>query len=367
MRLAVDGSALGSGRGGDETYLRALVRGLAETAGEVPEREVTVYTRPGAALANDHGEMTWRELQVASSARLAGPLSWQWRQDAHDVHLAYTHVPVGAPARTALVVTDLSFRHVPDMFPRSARIRLNGLVPTQARRAPAVLTLTEFCRRDLIETLGVKPERVHVVPCSIDPVSDLPSDIEDQTAASLAKRGVDGAFVLYLGNLHPRKNVPHLIRSFAATKACQAGDAKLVIAGGTWWKGSGEFEAMSSCPVGSVVRLGKVTDTEREVLLRSATVLAYPSLFEGFGLPPLEAMARGTAVVASDRTSIPEVVGDAGLLIDPTNKAMLVASLDTVLSDAALRSELEERGRKRSERYSAAETGRQAGAALASV
>jgi glycosyltransferase involved in cell wall biosynthesis len=367
MRLAVDASALGSGRGGDETYMRAILRGLAATAAEDPTRRVSVYTRPGADMRGSFPDFDWHDLRVSGSGRLAGPLSWQWRRSNHDVHLAYTHAALGSPARTALVVTDLSFRHVPDMYPRAARLRLNSLVPVQARRAPAVLTLTDFCRNDLIDTIGLDPERVHVVPCSIDPAAELDDLRRHEAETSLRDRGVTGPFVLYLGNLHPRKNVPQLIRSFAATTAAKDRDAQLVIAGGSWWGGGGEQDALAKCPEGSVVMLGRVSEVEREVLLRNASVLAYPSLFEGFGLPPLEAMARGTAVVASDRTSIPEVVGDAALLIDPTDGAMLTEALDRVLHDTDLRNDLEARGRTRCERYSPEATGRAAAAALATV
>lgn len=361
MDIGVDATALGSGRGGDETYLRAVLRGLAA----VGDDRIVAYARHGASVdAETDGRLRWNTISPAGSARLAGPLALAWRRGGHDAQLAYTHVPFGAPKSTALVVTDLSFRHVPDMYPRSARARLEALVPFQARRAPAVITLTDFCRDDLIENCRLEPEKVFVAPCAIDDPIELESDEADAARSSLRARGVDGPFVLYLGNLHARKNVAGLIRAFARSETGTKSLAKLVIAGAEWFGGGGEHDAMAGVAQEQVVRLGRVSDIEREVLLRDATCLGYPSFFEGFGLPPLEAMARGTAVVASNRTSIPEVVGDAGLLVDPADDQAIADALDELVLDERRRAHFEAAGLERAARYDVDQTGRGVRAAL---
>jgi len=175
--------------------------------------------------------------------------------------------------------------------------------------------------------------------------------------------------VLYLGNLHPRKNVPRLIRAFLRLRARdpRVSGHRLVIAGRPWFGGTAEHDATVGAPPGSVVFLERVSDAEREVLMRDAEVLAYLSTFEGFGLPPLEAMARGTAVLASDVTSIPEVCAGAAVLVPPTDDAAIEAGLLHLLTDDAARARCVAAGLARADSYDLARTGRELVAALHTV
>ncbi|MBS1838285.1 MAG: glycosyltransferase family 4 protein, partial [Actinobacteria bacterium] len=260
----------------------------------------------------------------------------------------------------ALMVQDLSFEHRPQDYPPVTRRRLQWAVRSQVHRARVVLTVSDHARSDLVRTYRLDPSRVLTIPNANLPAPAIGEDVLGAARTGLAAHGVDGPYFLYLGNLHPRKNVGSVIEAFGRARASdpRLDGHRLVIAGGRWW-GSGEEDvARSAAPPGSVVFLGRVDDVQREVLLRDATALCYLSLFEGFGLPPLEAMARGTVVIASDRTSVPEVVGDAALVVGALDIAAIADAMVRVATDEGLATSLRERGLRRAAHYSVANTGR---------
>jgi glycosyltransferase involved in cell wall biosynthesis len=165
------------------------------------------------------------------------------------------------------------------------------------------------------------------------------------------EKGLPERIVLFLGTLEPRKNLVTLIEAFARTEAVQRGTC-LIIAGGKGWYYREIFQRVEDLDLSSVVRFtGFVHDAELPLWYNAATVFAYPSLYEGFGMPLLEAMACGTPVIGSDTSCMPEVVGNAGLLVAPRDVAGLAASLDRLLGDPALRADLSNRGRERASAY----------------
>jgi glycosyltransferase involved in cell wall biosynthesis len=369
MRVAIDATPLGSGLGGDETLLTGILRGLAAVA--EPRDKFVLLATPDARLpreVRDHPAFV-----VERAPRRPGAVHFaltlpRWLASLDpvpEVVFTMTHAPASSPAPVALMLPDLSFHHRPDLFPRSTRLRLRALVPRQARRAGLVLTISEFSRRDLIQSYGLVPEHVHTIPLAIDP-PDPRDDAALGTDRLLAEAGVGGPFVLYLGNVHPRKNVARAIRAFLAAQSRDPVVAayRFVVAGGRWFAGSEEEQAAASAPPGRVLFLGRVDDDTREALLRRADALVYPSVFEGFGLPPLEAMARATPVLAAATTAIPEVCGDAALLVDPLDEAALADGLIRIVTDHDHRTALIEAGLARVARYDIMATGIAAHAAL---
>jgi glycosyltransferase involved in cell wall biosynthesis len=363
MRGLIDATALGSGRGGDETMLRGVVGGLGLTArhgdrftilGDSDEVAQLAGQFPGALHVE---RMARRPGAVHFSVDL--PLYLTRHRAAFDVVFTVTHAPLRSPIPVALMVQDLSFLHLPDVYPRGTRRRLTALVGHQARRAEAVLTVSNFCRRDLMDSYGLPADRVHVVPNAIEVPPALAPERREAALAALAPQHVDAApFFLYLGNLHPRKNVARTIRAFTEARRTDPALAhhRLLIAGARWW-GTGEAEAAEAAPPGSVVLLGRVNDDTRLLLLETADALLYLSRFEGFGLPPLEAMAVGTPVLAGDAAAIPEVTDGAALLVDPYDDRAIVAGISRIATDAPLRAELIARGRARVATYDLATTG----------
>ncbi|MBM9469142.1 glycosyltransferase family 4 protein [Nakamurella leprariae] len=379
MFVAIDATSIGSGLGGDETLMLGLLRGLVATlrggtdpAGAAPHRLVLLADRDATLPIEVTEHPTVR---VDRCRRRPGPVHFtvtspSWlarvtrRSGRPDVVLSVTHAPVRSPAPVALVVTDLSFVRVPAAYPWLTRLRLQAMVRRQAPRAAQVVTISEFCRRDILDEYGLAQDRVSVVPLVVDEPVDGPSG-SDAARAELAAHGVSGRFLLYLGNLHPRKNVARALRAFL-TVAEQPGmdDVAFVVAGGRWFAGSEEQAVATAAPDGRIAMLGRVSTAQREVLLRDAAALVYPSTFEGFGLPPLEAMTRGTVVVAADATAVPEVCGDAALLVDPLDETAIGRAMVRAVTDEPLRAELVDRGRQRAAMFTVERTGTAAWVAL---
>lgn len=375
MRVAFDASSIGSGLGGDETMARGLVRALVRGARPddhldlllADAAQVRLGAGAGAGAGADDevdrallGEDVDGQVRVASAPRSGGPRHFLWDlprwvrslTPPPDVVISLTHAPVGSGVPVALMVPDLSFEHLGDAFPRSTRLRLQTMVRRQAPRAAAVLTISDFCRADLIDTYRLPEDRVHHVPLHVDPpaAAPTPAQLIDQRQ----RLAINGPFVLYLGNLHPRKNLPSAIEAFqlARRRYPELAGHRFVVAGATWWwSDSGDTAPPDQGDAAGVQFLGRVSDDDRHLLLHAADALIYPSRFEGFGLPPLEAMARGTPVVASNVTSIPEVCGDAALLAGPDDVSAMADALAAALTDEPVRSRLIEAGHRRARHY----------------
>jgi glycosyltransferase involved in cell wall biosynthesis len=367
VQALIDATALGSGRGGDETMLRAVIRGLG-----IVGRDDDRFT----VLVDDETELSGLDappLHIEKMARRPGAvhfgiqLPWSLARRRAEVEVAFTvtHAPLHSPVPVALMVLDLSFLHLPEVYPRRTRLRLTSLVGHQVHRAACVLTVSEFCRQDLIDSYGLEPGRVHVVPLAIESQPPLSPDRRARATASLTEHKIDGPFILYLGNLHPRKNVARTIRAFTEARRIDRAlrDHQLVIAGARWW-GSGEEQAAAAAPPTSVVFMGRVDDDTRRVLLEEADALVYVSRFEGFGLPPLEAMAASTPVLAANAAALPEVTGGAAMLVDPDDDRAITVGIRRILTDQALRADLVTRGRVRASHYDLETTGAATRAAL---
>ncbi|KAA0234418.1 MAG: hypothetical protein JJLCMIEE_02675 [Acidimicrobiales bacterium] len=365
MRVAVDAHTLGSGQGGDETMLGGVLVGLSET--KAPEDVFPLFVAsdgvlPEAVAGRSDFPVVQRMQRLPGVAHFPVRMPWllyrNRRALAAELIFAVNHGPVVSPVPVVLMIQDLSFFHRPDFYPLTDRIRLNQVMRRQALRARAVATVSEFCRNDIIETFGVAGDRVFTIPNAI--TEPPPFDEADRAAGTrwLKEKGVDGPFVLYLGNLHPRKNLPRLIRAFLRAKDHDSvlEDCKLVIAGARWWGEGAEERAATERP-DEIVLLGRISALEREWCMRLATAMAYVSLFEGFGLPPLEAMIRGTPVLTSNVTSLPEVTGEASLQVDPLDEDAIADGLIKVVSDEVLRSDLIDRGLDQARTFNTRRTG----------
>lgn len=253
-------------------------------------------------------------------------------------------------APTVITVHDLIFRHLPEHHKPLNRWYLNLALPLYCRRATHVIAISESTRSDLMAAYGLPPERISVIHEAADPrFRPQPSD---RVAAVRRRYGLPERYVLFVGTIEPRKNLIRLLHAFEVLHAEGLTDA-LVVVGKRGWLYRNFFAGLEQSPVREAVILpGFVPDEDLPAVYAGAQTLAFPSLYEGFGLPTLEAMACGTPVACSDTASLPEVGGDAALYFDPASEDTIVETLRRLLSDVELQDELARRGLERAARFS---------------
>jgi glycosyltransferase involved in cell wall biosynthesis len=261
-----------------------------------------------------------------------------------------------------LTVHDLSFKRVPETAVPNLKWYLEGAVPRAVRRADMILADSQATRLDLIELFDAPPDRVRTLYSGHEsffrPVSD-PVELERVRRAY----ALDRPFILNVGTVEPRKNLARLIEAFSKLGASM--DLDLVIVGGRGWLDEEIYRAPEKFKVGARVHfLGFAPDADLPGLYSLAELFAFPSLYEGFGLPVLEAMACGAAVVTADNSSLPEVAGDAALLIDARDTDALTAAMARILNDGQLRAELRQKSLARAQLFSWEQSARQLLAAL---
>jgi glycosyltransferase involved in cell wall biosynthesis len=251
---------------------------------------------------------------------------------------------------TVLTVHDLIFHHLPQHHKPLNRWYLGWTMPLYCRRADHIIAVSEATRRDLIEIYGVSPEKVTVVLEAADPRFQPPPAAA--VTAARARYKLPDDYVLYLGTIEPRKNLIRMLHAWS--DLYQAGEAPpWVIVGQHGWLSDDFYAALKASPSRGAVRFtGYVEDADLPALYAGATTFVFPSLYEGFGLPPLEAMACGAPVLCANTSSLPEVVGDAALTVDPTDTDALRTSLRRMLRNADLRAELRTRGLERAAQFS---------------
>jgi glycosyltransferase involved in cell wall biosynthesis len=262
-------------------------------------------------------------------------------------------LPKLSQARSVFTLHDTAYIHQPQYHLPRNRIYLRLMMPRFLARSDAVITVSEHTRRDAERWYGLRGDRVHVIPEGVEEYL-RPMTEPGALAAVRARYHLPERFILFVGTIEPRKNLATLLEAYAALRAGgRHAGVGLVIAGGKGWLYSGFFERLRALGLeDSVTLTGYVPEADLPALMNCAEVFAFPSSFEGFGLPPLEAMACGVPLVCSNATSLPEVVGEAGLLLPPDNVAAWTEALGRVLSDADLRAELRARGLARARLYS---------------
>ena len=354
MRIGIDIRQLRGNRStGIGRYLRNFI---SYGASARPEHTFFLYGNQNTAttlaadnifvrVAAETVTLWWDQVVLASLARA----------DGVDVFLSpYIKGPGRVECPLITTIHDLMFLVFPE-YSKGLQSLRNAVFKQMAlwvsRRASVILTASDHASRDIQTLLGVDRQKIRVVPHGVDetfrPVTD---EVRVQSVCS--RYGIERPYVYYLGNFKPHKNVQSLLRAFACLPSGLQAKYELVLGGGAdrWLpdcsRQAGELGVESSTRF-----IGHVADEDMAALYSGAELFVFPSLYEGFGLPPLEAMACGTAVVASNRTSIPEVVGDAGSLVDPEDVASLSAEMARVLQDGEARLRFEEKGLARAESF----------------
>jgi glycosyltransferase involved in cell wall biosynthesis len=281
-------------------------------------------------------------------------LSRELRRHPVDVlHVQYTAPPF-APCPIVTTIHDLAFEHLPETFNRRSWMQLRLTVRSTARRAAQIITVSEYSREDIINSYGAPPEIVSVTPEAAPPgFTRVTTETELEKIRKIY--GIESDYILSLCSIQPRKNLVRLIQAYSLLRRSHPEGKlpQLVLAGKSGWLDKETRRAAQREDVSADVRFtGYVADEHLNALYSAATCFVYPSYFEGFGLPILEAMKCGTPVIAGNRTSIPEVAGDAALLFDPFDVQSLVEALKRILNDSQFRAALSVKALQRASEFS---------------
>jgi glycosyltransferase involved in cell wall biosynthesis len=276
-----------------------------------------------------------------------------WRTRADVFHAPHYVFSPFTPCPTVVTIHDCIHLRFPEYLPhRAAHLYARFFLRLAAHRARRVLTVSEASKRDILHYLQVPESKVEVIPNALDERFETAPSEADITRVR-ERYLLNSPFVLYTGNIKPHKNLDRLIEAFALLRRREFDNVKLLIIGDEISKYPNLRRLVHRHQLHQHVRfLGFVPDATLAVLYRLASVFVFPSLYEGFGLPPLEAMASGTPVISSNSSSLPEVVGDAAILIDPLNPQAIADAMARVLGDGELRSELIRRGHERVKAFS---------------
>jgi glycosyltransferase involved in cell wall biosynthesis len=338
--------------GGSETYMARLLSGLAERSTAF---DYTIFALPQFKEAHPVMAKTFKMAYAPVSGqwksfRVAGENTWLVQQCRKRkialVHYAGGVVPMIRTSRPVLTIHDLQYLYYPEYFTKTKLNYLKVMVPRSAETARLVLVPSEYTRRTVIERLNIDPSIVIVVPHGVSP-----REGKETTQEIRGRYDISGPFFLYPAITYPHKNHLVLIDAFAKVLKTHP-ETTLVLTGA---KGSMEVRmrsAIQGLGIGDrVKRLGYIPSDDLDALYHEAVAMTFPSRFEGFGAPVLEAMARGCPVIAADATALPEVVEEHGCLVSPDNSDHWAQAMAEVLDDAELRNRFSKSGLERAREF----------------
>jgi glycosyltransferase involved in cell wall biosynthesis len=312
--VVIDADVLGRRRTGDETYIAALLRELPPLAGD--ERFAAVTRRLDLVPEGIEAVHLPARSQVVR-------MGWGFPRLLKRLRPALGHftyvIPPGYRGPSVVTVHDLSFERMPSLMGPRDRMMFRTFVPRSARRADRVLTVSERTKGDLVERYGIAGEKIVVTPNGVDPIFRPDGGAPEEPP-----------YVLFVGGIQPRKDPLAAIEALALLN----GDLRLVLVGAEKRGGQDVRRAIRRLGLEDRVRLaGHVEHEQLAALYRGAACLVFPSRYEGFGLPVLEAMASGTPVVAAAAGAVPEVAGDAAILVEPGDPAAIAAGVEQALAE----------------------------------
>jgi len=348
MRLLVDAVPLLIRSAGVKSYLYHWIEHLKLAAG--PGESIHTFPALPAGAPLDHGRSVagfWRTQSAlaalaATNYTPAPVMDWVGR-DADIFHASSLTSKTPRRARLTVTIHDLTSWLMPELHPAANR-RADQNLAALARRAHRVIAVSECTRQDAIRVLGIAPEKIDVIHSG---VAESFFHVEESAVAAVrARYSLGKPFILSVGTIEPRKNTDLLLSAYAALPDAMRAEFDLVLAGPLGWAAASTVERLRR-----VRYLGYVPEADIAPLTAAATVFAYPSLYEGFGFPVVQAMAAGAPVITSNLSSLPEVAGDGALLIDPRSLAELRDALSRLLLSPNLRAQLAERGRRQAAKF----------------
>jgi glycosyltransferase involved in cell wall biosynthesis len=347
VRVGIDAHMVGGRETGNESYVRGLVDALIAIDSDDLDLVVYHLGKPWTASSPRVG---FRRLGTGAPIwRLGWELPFRSARDRLDLlHVTYA-TPLWSRARLVVTVHDISFASHPEWFSARDLSVLSTFVPRSLRSAAHVITVSEWERARIIERYGVPEKMISAIPNGPGASAMLISPADAKAELEALGMGDFGPYVLAVGNLQPRKNLIRLMQAFAASRARDS-DLRLVIAGPSHHRGGEVVEA--AAPLGIPVHFtGYITDRQLAACYSCCTAFVFPSLYEAFGLPVIEAMAHGVPVACSNAGALPEVCGDAALMFDPLSTEAMAGAIHTITSDSAVRGRLAAAGPVRARQF----------------
>jgi glycosyltransferase involved in cell wall biosynthesis len=351
MRIGIDARLVYYSQAGIGQYILHLVNSFAEIDRE--NEYILLQSRKDETTILEQPNFRRVSLWTPSHHRLERyALNVELMRLGLDVLHSPDFIPPYRPScKSVITIHDLAFLLYPHFLTKESA-RYYGHIDGAVRWTDHIIAVSYSTKRDTVQHLGVPEEKITVVHEAANPIF-RPVDREEAREQVRNRHGVDAPFVLFVSTIEPRKNVPSLLRAMWQLIECYKEDVHLVLAGGKGWLYEDTFAVVDELNMDHRVHfVGRVTSEELLYLYNAAEMLAHPAFYEGFGLPPLEAMACGLPVVVSDVASLPEVVGDAGLLIDPHDVDELTVAIWRTLNDPDLRQEMVEKGQRQAARFS---------------
>ncbi len=346
LNIAIDASRTAVEHStGTEYYSRRLIQELIEqNIHHDTPHHITLYFRdkPAPYLFPESSYTKEKVIpfrRVWTHLRFAAEI---WR-DRPDVTFVPAHtLPFAFPGRAVVTVHDLGFKYFPETHPVKQRLYLDWTTRYSARRAAAVLADSKATADDLIRFYGTPPDKIHIAYPGVDPLQ------YGRLVGVRQKYNLPKRYFLFIGTLQPRKNIARIVQAFARWKESHPDDdTGLVLAGGKGWL----YDESWTAGVDGVHMPGYIDDADKGTLYIGALALVFPTLYEGFGFPVIEAMRCGVPVIASNTSSLSELVGDAGLLIDPLDLNAITVALDLLAWNSHLRDELRDKGFKQAAKF----------------
>lgn len=364
MNVCMDIQAGLGQTGGIGRYVRELFRhlGTEAAAGDAVEGFCFDFHRRWRGMPWAAGGrvracrwMPGRIAQAAWKRFHAPPFDW-FAGDADVYHFPnFVRPPLGKGKRSVVTIHDLSFLRMPETTEKKNLAWLTAEIQRTADTADAILTDSHFSADEIHELLGVDRERIHPVWLGLD---SFPSPPPEAEAAALRRGlGLERPYLLMVGTLEPRKNIPFLVKVFEEMRDF---DGDLALVGSLGWKTEGILSAIESSPRRDRIRrLGGIRDDQLAAVYAGASAFVYPTRYEGFGFPPLEAMARGVPVVSARNSSLPEVLGDAPLWVDGFDAAEWASAIRAVLGNAEGREAMRHAGMAQAEKFTWGDTAKE--------
>ncbi len=340
MRIGIDAHMLGDHSGGNESLYSNLLRNM------VIENEDTVFlfVKPEVdvtAYGKDFQIVRFEEANAFKRYFFELPrLCRKYQLDI--LHTQY-FIPFNRPCPVVCSIHDICFEHYRDIFTKKEYLRQKLLIPYSARHSKRIIVCSEYSKLDISKRYHIPEDKIDVAYCAVNKDYRKLSAVEIDSTNLRRKFGIKKDYILSVGNLQPRKNLVRLIRAYQNLKETDEIEEQLVIVGKKAWMFNDILkEALNNSA--DIIFTDYVSENDLIRLYNDAEIFVYPSFFEGFGMPPLEAIACGTPVAVSDRTSLPEAVGEAGIYFNPFSVDEISESIKRLIEDRTLRESLIEHG-----------------------